>query len=248
MTDYFSDDSSAVGHFIEKELGIKCRSVNTRYYVNWENFLQRIPVSDYLDVITAVIKFKPNRSRYKERSVVHLDFLSFARRVFIEQNLAYLIDDLGGIHPAIDPAFADSSAHTIRCLKSAGLEAAAQHILDAEKHLLAGSLNPRLAIRSCFDAVENLHKMINKNSPQLNKASIINELMPILKAKWSKDESELRATEKLVNSMTDWVEAAHFFRHADGNADISQPSEAFAVLFVSQGFSFARWLAEAYSQ
>lgn len=247
LSDYFVDVAGDVGRYIETELGIPCRIMGTRgYFMRWDTFLKGLDLPDFLDVITATIRFAPKRRVEMNRKFAEYDLLGFAQVVFSEQNLAYRIDKKGGCHPLVDAAFSIQSASLIRSLSASGLSAAREHIASAEKALLAGSFDGRQAIRSSFDAAENLAKLMVKGATQLNKALIVDKLGPILLANSDGSDLERRATEKLVNSLTDWVEAAHFYRHASGSAEVEPPSESFTIAFVSQGFSFVRWIADAY--
>ena len=128
-----------------------------------------------------------------------------------------------------------------------GLSAAREHIAQAERSLLAGSFDGRQAIRSTFDAAENLLKVIFQKATQLNTTAINERLGPFLVSASSSSKTERQASEKLVKSFIDWVEAAHFYRHAAGGTEVEQPSEHFTITFVSQGFSFVRWIADSYA-
>jgi hypothetical protein len=248
LGEYFADKEAEIGRHIELELGIKLRQVGvSRYYINWEKSLKELAVSDFLDIITAAIRFQPMRRKYKDRTIVEYDLLAFTRRVFAEQSVAYQIDDMGGCHPLVDAAFAISTSGLIRNLTALELKAASEHILKAEHALLAGSYNGRQAIRSTFDAAENLAKLIFRNAIQLDKALIVSKLGPYLLAGSNAGTIERRASEKLVNALTDWVESAHFYRHASGDTEDTPPSEAYVLAFVSQGFSIIRWIADTYT-
>jgi hypothetical protein len=248
LDEYFSERDYEIGKFIEQELGISCRRIGaTRYYVDWKSLLKELDVRDFLDVTTAAIKFEPQHKKYKGHAVVVYNLLEFARRVFVEQNLAYRIDEKGGVHPSIDAAFSISSAGLLRNLSHSGLDAAREHIAQAERSLLAGSFDGRQAIRSVFDAAENLLKVVFPRATQLNTPTIIDKLGPFLIESSGESKPERQASEKLVKSFIDWVEAAHFYRHASGGIEVEQPSESFSVAIVSQGFSFVRWIADAYS-
>ncbi len=248
LDEYYDDKEMEVGKYIELELGIVCRQLGpARYYINWGRFLKELAIKDFLDVMTAVIRFLPQRRKAKDRIQVEYNLLEFAKRVFVEQNLAYRIDNKGGCHPSVDAAFSILSRGLIRNLANQELDAAQDHISQAERSLLAGSFDARQAVRSTFDAVENLAKVIFKGSTQLNKTLIVDRLGPFLVEAGGKSETERKASEKLVNSLIDWAEAAHFYRHASGSTDVDPPSESFALAFVSQGFSFVRWIADVYA-
>lgn len=247
LAEHFVDKNYEVGKYIEQELGIKCLiPIASGYYISWEDFIKSLSIVDFLDVITATIRFLPRRTQSRERLTVQYDLLEFSRRVFLEQNLAYEIDPKGGIHPKIDASFSIASASLIRNLSAAGLVAAREHVVRAERSLLASKLETRAAIRATFDAAENLLKVISPSVTQLNKQSINEKLRPYLVDASSNSRLEHQASEKLLNALIDWTEAAHFFRHASGGAEQDQPTESFTVAFVSQGFSYIRWIADIY--
>jgi hypothetical protein len=47
-----------------------------------------------------------------------------------------------------------------------------------------------------------------------------------------------------VDAFRDWVDAAHFYRHEAGREAVAQPPLSLAILLISAGASFLRWLAE----
>lgn len=248
LSEYFFDSPYDVGKYIEKELGIKClKVVGNRHHIWWDNFLEQLSIADFLDVITATIKHRPSKTSSSARGVVKHDLLSFAQRVFLEQNLSYRIDDKGGIHPIVDIAFVDVTANLLRSLGALGLGATCEHIKRAEKALLLSSYDPRQAIRSTFDAAENLSKVIFPRLTQLNTQAINEKLGPYLIDSVERNRTEKQASEKLVKSLIDWIEAAHFYRHAPGGVEVDQPTESFTIAFVSQGFSYVRWIADTYA-
>ena len=243
--DYFTDDKGQVGKFIEQELGIQCLQWGGGgRFINWESFLNTLPLKDFLDVITASIQHRPKKTIHQDRLKVVHDLLAFTRRVFIEQNLAYKIDDKGGIHPSVDSSFSIAAFNLIRNLGDLGLEAAREHIVIAERKLLIADYDPRGAIRATFDAAENLMKVIFPRETQLNKAMVKNTLGPYLLDLAPTQGPERNALQKTINSFIDWIEAIHFYRHASGGTEPQQPSETFTLLIVSQGFSFVRWIAD----
>lgn len=249
LSEYFSGEGYKVGKFIEQELGIQCLSNGPGgYYLAWGELLRKLKTSDLLDVLTAVIRFQPKKTRREGPANVTSDLLGFTSRVFLEQNLAYKIDSSGGIHPIIDTTFSIMSFNLIRNLSANGLEAAREHVTRAERNLLAGEFDPRGAIRSTFDAAENLFKVIFPRATQLNAQAIREKLGPYLVDVTFRSKLEHQAAEKLVSSLVDWTEAAHFYRHASGGTEPEQPSDEFAIAFVSQGFAFVRWIGDTYAR
>jgi len=85
LSEYFVDRAGDVGYFIERELGISCRKMGVDgYFINWENFLGNLELSDFLDVVTAVIRFSPEKRQNINGSLTVTSLLKFTRRVFSE--------------------------------------------------------------------------------------------------------------------------------------------------------------------
>jgi hypothetical protein len=47
---------------------------------------------------------------------------------------------------------------------------------------------------------------------------------------------------KLVQSLKEWIEACHMYRHAQRDEEPVQPSLDFAIALISSGASYLRWL------
>jgi hypothetical protein len=69
-------------------------------------------------------------------------------------------------------------------------------------------------------------------------------LAPLLQKHYAKDATAGRSAAKMLSSLKDWVDAAHFYRHEEGAEKIAQPPLKLAVYIVSTGASHLRWLAE----
>jgi hypothetical protein len=247
LKEYFVGKSAEVGRHVEKKLGIKCVEGSSYPYVDWEGFLGKLPTVDFLDVLTATMQFRPNYTTMSGRIAVKHDLVDYIRRVFSEQNLAYRIDDKGGIHPLIDAEFTSNTNSIIRNLTELSLTAALAHVQAADRAMMPQMFDGRQAIRSTFDAVENLLKVIDPKKTQLGATQARDTLGNFLVVVDRASPEEGRATTKLIEALADWVDAAHNYRHAPGGAEPSQPSEAFTVAFVSQGFSYIRWICDLYA-
>jgi hypothetical protein len=80
--------------------------------------------------------------------------LAAAMTAFAEGHLAYQIDDLGGVHPAVDQEFQRNTVSTVAALQSARYQNVSQSIEIASAHLYANPTNYRMAWRSMLSAVE----------------------------------------------------------------------------------------------
>lgn len=246
LNEYLEDIAVEVGRKIEKEIGLKAVSIGSNYYVDWEKFLKTVTIKDFLDILTVISQSYPERKFRARRIVSSNNLIDFIQRVFREQYVAYRIDEKGGIHPFIDTTFTSELAETINSLSVAELGAAKALVEISERSLLAPSFDGRLSVRSIFDAVENIFKLMNPGANQLNKAAIVEKLKPQLLNGLNNSSPELRATSKLVDSLHDWVEAGHNYRHEPGEPEPSQPSMQFTIQYVSQGMGYVRWLCQVY--
>jgi hypothetical protein len=50
--------------------------------------------------------------------------------------------------------------------------------------------------------------------------------------------------QQMLASFSDWVDAAHHYRHAPGEGQPTEPPEEVWQLLMSQGGGFARWLSQ----
>jgi hypothetical protein len=110
--------------------------------------------------------------------------------------------------------------------------------------LTGASPDGKGAIRGVFSAAEALFKMIVPDQIRLGAAEL-DSLTPILQRLFADDDTAKRAVAKMLASLKDWVDAAHFYRHEEGTADeVAQPPLPLAVYIVGTGASHVRWLAE----
>jgi hypothetical protein len=70
----------------------------------------------------------------------------------------------------------------------------------------------------------------------------------VLQRLYANDSVALRASIKVLSSFKGWIDAAHFYRHAPGHEKPKPPPLALAVVMVSEGALFIRWLAELDAQ
>ena len=101
-----------------------------------------------------------------------------------------------------------------------------------------------MAIRHTFEAAEILFRLICPKAPRLGGAEINTHLKPLVETLYSGDQTACRASMKLLASFSDWVDGAHFYRHGQGTEEPTQAPLEIAVLAISMGASFIRWLAE----
>ena len=225
---------------IERELGIKFASKSTQgtFYEVWEWFFRRIPITEMLDTITVLVdELNSSYGRKVE------DFILSARRIFKEENLAYEIDDEGGVHPLIDGAFSANKQASIMALSEPRYKATATCVEAIDGFLLEEPPDYKGAIRAIFGANENLFKLIY-NLPRLDGRGAGDKIGKDQQALYDSHPVLQAVGVKTLDAFKSWINAAHFYRHEEGVEEPNQPSEEVAILLISQGLSYVRWLAQ----
>jgi len=233
------DHAKKAQDLLENEVGRQFRSnVGGYMYPSWSAYTQKVTVPEFLDAITVLAGYLRSCEAKSETNLVKQ-----VQRVFKEENMAYEIDDLGGIHPLVDGAFGVAKLSAIAALSSDRYSGTAELVDAIDPCLLQDPVDYIGAIRAVFGANENLFKLMfgvqqlkadNAAKYIGSKQQSMYEGHPNLKA----------ASSKTLESFKDWINATHFYRHEQGEEMLSQPREEFAILVVHQGLAFVRWLAQ----
>jgi hypothetical protein len=170
-------------------------------------------------------------------------WLENVRRIFAEENLHYSFDDAGGGHFSYDKEFNFSVAAAIAALGLPRYENARQEFDDGRAKLAQVPPDGKGGIRSTFTAAEGIFKLMFPSAPRLT-AKEAEQLKPILQKVYAGDTPALGASKKMLESLKEWVDAAHFYRHEAGSESIAQPPLNLAVHLVSVGAANVRWLIE----
>jgi hypothetical protein len=224
---------------IESEIGVQFRTrASTGHLIaNWEWFFKKISVTEMLDSITILSQcLRSNESKNEVR------FIEQVKKIFREERLAFSIDSLGGVHPHIDSAFSASHASAIFALSGERYVATSASVDGIDKCLLQDPPDYIGAIRGIFSANENLFKLMY-NVPRLDARSAGDKLLKDVQSIYSGHPTMQSVSTKSIDGFKQWIDAAHFYRHEQGVSEPNQPAEEVAILMVSQGLSYVRWLA-----
>jgi len=101
--------------------------------------------------------------------------------------------------------------------------------------------NTKFAVRSIFEAIEILARLMDSPSKNLNAFQVKNKLLPIALSQTT-DAIEQQSTKHLFDGLADWVDAMHPYRHGQGLPDPVEPSIQFAVYALSTGAAALRML------
>lgn len=239
---YFKESLNEYRNNIAPILGIEL-GVEVPYrtgYYDIPAFFKKAQIRDVLDSITVIFQY----FIYKTEKTRGQSWLNFVARVMREENIGYRIDSKGGVHFFIDEEFERSRAAVIAGLSSVNHLA----VLDAfEKSY--GFLDQDVpdtanAITSIFEAVEILYKHIVQagDKDRLNGYGVQSRLKPLLQKCYSDDTVVTTACNHILDGLCDWIEAGHMYRHGQRIEEPSSPPLDFAVLYLSQGASYIRFL------
>jgi len=232
----FSEHAAALAAYVGREVGIP-QFADSRHSSQWNQFVRECRIGDLLDTITVIYRYLfwhvGEQSAHWWRDAV--------RRIFSEEKLAYRLDDIGGVHPAVDQEFQRNISSVIAGMQAPRYQKVAQLLESAATHLLADPANYKQAWRATLAAVEGLFGMmfpyVRMTADEMDR-----HLLPMVQNAYAGDASAHTAARAMVNSLQTWVEAAHAYRHEPGADDPPQPPADVAILAISGGASFVRWL------
>lgn len=234
------DHKKKLTDFIQREIGVRFRTQkNSRVFESWSLFFEKITLEELLDTLTLIISphYPNNISDIKRHRI-----RDHVKRIFQEENLAFTIDDEGGVHPLVDAVFTRSMSAVIAGLEGARHKATLMRVEEIERHLLQEPRNYIAAIRSVFGACENLFKLMY-GDPRLDAKSAAERLQAVQQRLYHGHPTMLSSSAKLLAGFKEWINAAHFYRHEEGREEPGQPESEIAILLISEGLSYVRWLA-----
>jgi hypothetical protein len=225
--------SYQLSEILERELGVRVRVTWGR---DWLVFLKACAVRDLLDTVTLTFTY------LKQQGSIQTRWLNEARRVFSQERLAYEIDDHGLVHPAVDKEFQRNRQATVAGLQTpryANSLAAFERISD---ELASQPPSAKDAWRAVFASVEGLFRLMFPSATQLNAGAVDTNLSALIQKLYAADPVAQRAANKQLASFKDWVDASHNYRHEPGSEEPVQPPIDLAILAISNGTAFLRWL------
>lgn len=234
-------DADGLGGFLISELGIDV--IYGMANLDWASTLGKYTTPDFLDVITLAYRFlNQKRGRAMHDPGANEKFLRTCRRIFAEEALSYVIDDAGGVHFKIDAEFASNSNSAIAALTAPRYGNALAEFEKGMAALSSATPDGKEGIRGVFGAAECLYKLIFPKAAKLTSAEALKNLQSAVQSLYVTDAVAQRAASRMVNSLADWVDACHNYRHEQGVEEPSQPPLDLAIEMVSAGSGFVRWL------
>lgn len=223
---------------LRKGVNINSDSLPMGLVYRFEEFLTKCTVVQALDLITISGKTL-HENRYRETN----QYGKFIKEVFREENLQYKLDASFGVHPLIDIEFQHAKEATLKALNEPKYSTARHEFDRCYDFISATNPDYKLAIRSVFECAEIIVKDALK-SQNLSKFVIEKILLEKLQLLYSNDETNKQASILIASQFSNWVEACHYYRHGQPTENPMQPSTEIAILLISSGASFIRWLLD----
>ena len=236
-----SEERGELGRWMASAFGIDVDHSDSGYgrAFHFEDFFLKADIHDVLESITAIARF------FAIRQQRNFDgWLDLVRQIFAEEHMAYRIGDDGVVHLLVDQAFEAARISVIGALGGETFNAARTHFEDAMDALEEQPPDTRGAVRHCFDAAENLFKLLTQTGQDLSKQNVNTTLRPIVDGLHaSLDQAIRQHAGRMLSSFAAWADAGHPYRHAQGDTEIQAPTMPLAVLYLNTGAGFLRWMA-----
>jgi hypothetical protein len=232
----FADHGERLAPFITREIGPALPGEG-KYSSQWNEFMRDSPTPDFLDSITVIYRYL----FWHAGEEMAQWWRDAARQIFAEENLAYTIDDAGGVHPAIDQEFHRNIVSAIGALQSPRYQNISRLIESALAYLRAEPANYKHAWRAILSAVEGMFELIFPYV-RLSVDEIERRLSPLISQTYP-DPAAQGAARAMANVFKSWLESSHIYRHQPGAEEMPQPPADIAILAISTGASLVRWLA-----
>tara|TARA_B100001250_G_scaffold410746_1_gene437829 strand:- start:649 stop:1485 length:837 start_codon:yes stop_codon:yes gene_type:complete len=221
----------------ELETGARCK---WRGIARWfSEDLQEAELRDLLDGITIVY-----RVLCKNRLATHgQEWRDFVARAMQEENIGYRVDQNCVVHYFVDEQFERIRSATVKALEAPGFAGVLGAFEDAHRHLDSTPPDTKAAVRSMFESLEVLARLIVPDTQNLNRWLVQNTLKQKCLAVANHDPIEQKVLSGLFDGLADWVESLHNYRHGQPQEHVVAPSEELAVLALSSGAAYLRQIA-----
>ena len=235
------DHGHQFAKFLREHLGIDPPSGQGTMgiYYRWDDFFAKCPIDDLLNVITIIYKF--GRAT-RERNMTDV-WLNRIQHALVAQNMAYEVDEAGGMHLKVDIAFHRSAELTLECLAAARFDDASKAVAAAFDFLTHIQPDTKLAVINIFMAAETVFKLIANTGTSLTFGSVDKDLRSVVQARYREgDQAGNQASNAMCSAIADWVNACQPYRHGQKTPDHVAPPMDLAIALVSSGADFIRWM------
>jgi len=234
--DYYSHQISAL---IETKVGIdvplKCIDYLNVPFI--ENLLEKTEIKDFLDILS-IIAFAIDAQRDSEKLKSWIDAIE---EVFREEGMAYTIDETGLVKPYVDEEFSQNYHASLSALENSRYDNARTVFENAHKNLRADRPDTRVAVKDIFESIEIVAKLLDSKITALGQNEVDKNLWKVCESIFD-DQHEKNFIKSMLSSLAKWVTAHHPYRHGQGKEEYAPLSLESAILSLSTGSSFLRFL------
>jgi hypothetical protein len=217
-----------------KELGVEYRT--------WSDFFRDAPMRDILDLVTVGYDHLLGDSYHSTYDADR--WRDGVQRIFGQENVHYRVDGEGGVHFQFDREFTHTTAAAISILERPRYANSLDAFSKALTALAQAPPDGKGAIRATFTAIEGLFILMFPEVRRLA-SSETSRLRARIEQVYNGDRRAQETSAKMLQSLSDWIDAAHGYRHEEGKPDtVAQPPLTLAVYLISTGAAHLRWLAE----
>jgi hypothetical protein len=246
---HYSDYREIAGHLMQE--GGLFVVPNGGYY-DFPTFFTNAKIEFVLNSITLIWRFLKAKypvgqtspiagfPRGDQRSKAEA-WQQFVARAFREENLSYAVDELCGVHYFVDEEFERNRVSVLRAADAPRYAAVREAFESAHSHLDAQPPDTKASVRSMFESLEILARLMDADSQRLNRRQVENKLKPQVQSAVS-SAIEKEALGKLLDGVANWVDGLHIYRHGQGVEEPVAPSIETAVYVLASGAAALRML------
>ncbi|MBN6102104.1 hypothetical protein JR064_07995 [Xanthomonas sp. CFBP 8703] len=220
-------------------------------YFNFTQFFTQSPIEHVLSSITLVWRYFKATDRKSvtkhDRSIGYIHpkataWREFVNRALREENVGYVADAECGVHFFVDEEFERNRASALACLASPRHAAVRAAFEQSHAYLDSNPPDTKAAVRSSFESLEILARLIDPTSRNLNRWMVENKLKPLIVAT-AINGAEGTMLDRAMDGFAQLVDGIHTFRHGQGTSDPVAPSLPTAVYVASSTAAALRLLA-----
>jgi hypothetical protein len=211
---------------------------------NYKALFCEVDIITFMNMLTVIYNEMPNHFIYHDRVGCKDAWLQICRMVFVEENLGYEIDDYGVVHFKVDEEFVRNKVSAIASLAWKELGAVRLEADQAFASVHRVPPDTKAACRHMVEAVEILFKIIAPDVSRLGSSELRSSLLPLLKRMYAGNRPAADAATNVVAEIGAWVNWLHIYRHGQRVEEPSPPPLEIAVLGVSAGATYLRFLAD----
>ena len=181
---------------------------------HWHQFVRDCRTADFFDVVTVVYRYL---FWHVNESAANW-WRDAVRQIFNDENLAYQIDDAGGVHPRVDREFQRNVVSAVAGFQSERYKKDSR----VDEHQLAQSqcrTSQLQASMACniFSRGNTLGLMFPY--ARLTTDEVKRRLRPLVDLAYEGDATAQKAAHLILDGFEQWVESSQHYRHQPGAAN-----------------------------